>query len=195
MTLGNKLQYLRKTNGVSQETLAQQLEITRQTISKWELDISQPDIDKIVAISRIFGVSCDYLLKEEIDCPDSKDETGSIHKTGKSLTQIIVGWVLVALGSIGHIAVMVASSIVEVMVPVKTVGENGEIWYTYSSGITDHNYGMFVKEYNLQLLLFLFTVFIVGGFVLLLTKQQKQFICNKSKKICSTIKNKFSNKN
>ena len=134
MTLGNKLQYLRKTNGVSQETLAQQLEITRQTISKWELDISQPDIDKIVEISRIFGVSCDYLLKEEIGCPDSKDETGSIHKTGKSLTQIIVGWVLVALGSIGHIAVMVASSIVEVMVPVKTVGENGEIWYTYSSG-------------------------------------------------------------
>lgn len=64
MTLGQKLQQLRKSKGMSQEELAEKLDVSRQSISKWELDDSIPDISKIILISDFFSVSTDYLLKE-----------------------------------------------------------------------------------------------------------------------------------
>ncbi len=63
MTFGQKLQQLRKARGMSQEDLAQQLSVTRQTISKWELDQSTPDLPYLAAISDLFDVSTDYLIK------------------------------------------------------------------------------------------------------------------------------------
>lgn len=64
MNIGEKIQQLRKANNLSQEQLAAQLEVSRQAISKWELNESTPDTDKIIQISRIFSVSTDYLLLE-----------------------------------------------------------------------------------------------------------------------------------
>ena len=68
MTFGQKLQQLRKARGMSQEDLAGQLSVTRQTISKWELDQSTPDLPYLAAISDLFAVSTDYLIKEQ-DAP------------------------------------------------------------------------------------------------------------------------------
>ncbi|MBS4961293.1 MAG: helix-turn-helix transcriptional regulator [Clostridiales bacterium] len=65
MTIGQKLQFLRKKEGISQEQLAQKLEISRQAISKWELDQSAPEIENIVKLSELFQVTTDYLLKEQ----------------------------------------------------------------------------------------------------------------------------------
>lgn len=56
---------LRKRNGWSQEELAQRLDISRQSVSKWESGAAIPDLDKIIKLSSLFGVSTDYLLKEE----------------------------------------------------------------------------------------------------------------------------------
>jgi transcriptional regulator with XRE-family HTH domain len=64
MNIGEKIQQLRKANNLSQEQLAVQLEVSRQAVSKWELNESTPDTDKIILISRIFSVSTDYLLLE-----------------------------------------------------------------------------------------------------------------------------------
>ena len=64
MTLGEKIQALRKQSGMSQEQLAERITISRQAISRWELNESIPDADNIVQLSHIFGVSTDYLLKE-----------------------------------------------------------------------------------------------------------------------------------
>ncbi|QRN85414.1 helix-turn-helix transcriptional regulator [Clostridia bacterium] len=64
MTFGEKLQMLRKQKGMSQEQLAVQVEVSRQSISKWELGESSPDIDRILILSRYFGVSTDYLLDD-----------------------------------------------------------------------------------------------------------------------------------
>lgn len=66
MTFGEKLQALRKSKGMSQEQLATQLTVSRQTISKWELRESVPDTDNVLQLSRLFGCSIDYLLKDEI---------------------------------------------------------------------------------------------------------------------------------
>ena len=70
MTLGEKIQKLRKQNGFSQEELAEKVTVTRQTISKWELNQSEPDLDFIAQLSNIFNVSADYLIKKELTKPD-----------------------------------------------------------------------------------------------------------------------------
>ena len=67
MILADKIINLRKQNGWSQEQLAEQLGVSRQSVSKWESGMSIPDLDKIIKISKIFSVSTDYLLKDEIN--------------------------------------------------------------------------------------------------------------------------------
>ncbi len=63
MDIGNKLYELRKSKNLSQEELADRLNVTRQTISKWETNQSTPDFDKIVPLCEIYGISADELLK------------------------------------------------------------------------------------------------------------------------------------
>ena len=67
MKLAEKIMTLRKQRGWSQEELAQQLSVSRQSVSKWESGASVPDLDKILKMSEIFDVSTDALLKEEMD--------------------------------------------------------------------------------------------------------------------------------
>lgn len=76
MILADKILNLRKKNGWSQEELAEKLNVSRQSISKWESTGSIPDINKILELARIFGVSTDYLLKddqEEVSYSDTDD--------------------------------------------------------------------------------------------------------------------------
>ena len=67
MILADKIINLRKKAGWSQEDLAEKLGVSRQSVSKWEGAQSVPDMDKVLRLSRIFGVSTDYLLKDEIE--------------------------------------------------------------------------------------------------------------------------------
>lgn len=66
MILADKIVSLRKKAGWSQEELAEQLGVTRQSVSKWEGAQSVPDMDKVVQMSRLFGVTTDFLLKDEL---------------------------------------------------------------------------------------------------------------------------------
>ncbi len=72
MKLAEKIMTLRKQCGWSQEELAQQLSVSRQSVSKWESGASVPDLDKILKMSEIFGVSTDTLLKEEMELNERK---------------------------------------------------------------------------------------------------------------------------
>lgn len=65
MTLGEKIQQLRKAGGLSQEQLADMINVSRQAISKWETDQSLPELEKLLALSRVFAVSTDELLGNE----------------------------------------------------------------------------------------------------------------------------------
>lgn len=71
MILADKILKLRKENGWSQEDLADKLKVSRQAISKWEGAQSTPDLDRIIQMSNIFGVSTDYLLKDDIEDLDA----------------------------------------------------------------------------------------------------------------------------
>lgn len=74
MSFSEKILYLRTRNGMSQEVLADKLSVSRQAVSKWESGVTLPETDKLIAISDMFKVSLDYLLKE-----DSRE-----HKKGRS---------------------------------------------------------------------------------------------------------------
>ena len=78
MILADKIVSLRKKAGWSQEELAEKLGVTRQSVSKWEGAQSVPDMDKVVTMSRLFGVTTDYLLKDELEeetpCVAADDE-------------------------------------------------------------------------------------------------------------------------
>ena len=65
MKLSEKIIHLRKTKGWSQEELAERLNISRQAISRWENETALPDAYNIVQLSKLFGVTADYLLKED----------------------------------------------------------------------------------------------------------------------------------
>lgn len=63
MTLGQRIQMCRKRRGLSQEQLGEQIGVSRQAVSKWEQDTARPDLDKIVALSQLFELTADELLK------------------------------------------------------------------------------------------------------------------------------------
>lgn len=76
MEIGNRIQQLRKNKNISQEELASIMNVSRQAVSKWESNISIPDIEKIIDLSKYFSVSTDYLLlgKVEENQSNSKNE-------------------------------------------------------------------------------------------------------------------------
>lgn len=81
MDLGENLYNLRKKKNLSQEEVAEKLNVTRQTISKWETGESKPDFDKIIPICNLYDITSDELLKGEITEPIEKEENKEIIDT------------------------------------------------------------------------------------------------------------------
>ena len=72
MKIGEKLTNLRIMAGLSQEQLAESLDVSRQSVSKWEMDQALPQLDKVVQLCRLFKISADLLLSEKVLIPDAK---------------------------------------------------------------------------------------------------------------------------
>ena len=104
MNLGQRLLELRKSKHLSQEEVAYKLNVTRQTVSKWETDQSTPDFDKIIPLCELYEISPDELLtgkKEEIQI--EKDEDFNKSKRAKGigigvmLYFVAVAWIMVSI--------------------------------------------------------------------------------------------------
>lgn len=81
MIFADKLILLRKQNGWSQEELAEKLEVSRQTISKWEGALSVPDLGRMLKLSQLFGVTTDYLIKDDLEleeCSEIEQEDAAV---------------------------------------------------------------------------------------------------------------------
>ena len=74
MILAEKITELRKKNGWSQEELAEKIDVSRQAVSKWESAQSVPDLNRVLQLAEVFGVSTDYLLKDELGEPAAAEE-------------------------------------------------------------------------------------------------------------------------
>ena len=102
MKFNEKLVKLRKENLLSQEELAEKLGVTRQTISKWELEQTTPDMDKLSQIAKLFNVSVDELLNESdepIKANQASDKNNNKKNTAIVIILIIV--LIVVLGGVG----------------------------------------------------------------------------------------------
>lgn len=107
MTLGEKILALRKSRGWSQEQLADELNVSRQSVSKWELGEAAPELDKIVLLSKVFSVSTDELLngktmssQKPSHNPDSQvlaQIVSAIKRNWYKLGYLLTGWGVFAL--------------------------------------------------------------------------------------------------
>ena len=100
MNIADRILYLRKSKGISQEELADKVGVSRQAVSKWESEQSMPDVEKIIIMSDYFNVTTDYILKG-IEVVENKEEK-SKEIVGKVLyiasTALIVIGLLCAIG-------------------------------------------------------------------------------------------------
>lgn len=95
MNMADRIQYLRKGKGISQEELADKVGVSRQAVSKWESEQSTPDIEKIIIMSDFFGVTTDYILKG-IE-PAADNEQKGKETTSKILYILSTAFVAVGL--------------------------------------------------------------------------------------------------
>jgi len=84
MKIGEKIAKARKNENYTQDQLAELLEVSRQTISKWESDLAFPETSKVAKLADILKVSCDYLLKE--------NEVSTVEATMSSTNNIVIDW-------------------------------------------------------------------------------------------------------
>lgn len=108
MTLGQKIFELRNQQKMSQGDLAEKLNVSRQSISKWETDASIPELDKLIMLSDLFGITMDELVRDELpeksadeemkDTEKSSPETVVINK--QMSTQKIIGFIFLGAGII-----------------------------------------------------------------------------------------------
>ncbi|MBQ8207694.1 MAG: helix-turn-helix transcriptional regulator [Clostridia bacterium] len=122
MNLGQRIYELRKTKNLSQGDLADMLEVSRQSISKWETDTSIPELDKLIKMSEIFGISLDTLVKGEAETEVEKEKTASSPEPQKIIykeepkasvnqTQRIIGAILLCAGILAFLLFSVLGGI------------------------------------------------------------------------------------
>lgn len=97
MNIGERIYNLRKEKGLSQEQLANKLDVSRQSISKWELGESNPELVNIVELAKVFDVSTDYLLQNKTNDYVSSDKSNNFDYLTKFKTTMIVSTSLLVL--------------------------------------------------------------------------------------------------
>lgn len=142
MILADKIADLRKKNGWSQEELANQLGVSRQAVSKWESASSIPDLDKIVKMSLIFGVSTDYLLKDSLEAGRESEEvmeynTAELGMDGKAIQMISMESANVYLELLQQVSSKIALGVsLCILSPIMLIG---------LTGVSDQKKGMILS--------------------------------------------------
>ena len=160
MNLSDRIQYLRKARGISQEGLADQLGVSRQAVSKWESEQSMPDLDKIISMSDYFAVTTDYLLKGIEPVVQKEEEQSIKHRRIASniCYQLSLGFI--GLGIILSIILADFLKISILLTPVLIVqGVGLLVWGT------GRNLSELRPSFQVKLALILFLLFVPLGFL------------------------------
>ncbi|MBQ2881047.1 MAG: helix-turn-helix domain-containing protein [Clostridia bacterium] len=109
-SFGMKLSELRKQNGMTQLDLADKLGVTDKAVSKWERDLAYPEVENLIKISELFGVSLDLLLKGESPSVETSDvfkrEADAVSKESSDSLRKIIGTVLICFGSLTFLVLL-----------------------------------------------------------------------------------------
>ena len=160
MNLSDRIQYLRKVRGISQEGLADQLGVSRQAVSKWENEQSMPDLDKIISMSDYFEITTDYLLKGIEPVVQKEEEQSIKHRRIASniCYQLSLGFI--GLGIILSIILADFLKISILLTPVLIVqGVGLLVWGT------GRNLSEVRPSFQVKLALILFLIFVPLGFL------------------------------
>ena len=172
MQLSEKILSLRKRRGLSQAELAEKLNVSRQAVSRWEVGSALPDASNVLQLSKLFGVSADYLLNDDYesdrDIPAVKNTETKAYKKMKNIIALGVS----LLGLLGNFILYILSRIIEVMVP-HVIYQNGEKVYHWDSGVVARSYKYFIQQYDLELLAIVFWGLLLAGLVYLLISSGK----------------------
>lgn len=134
MTFGEKLLNLRRARGWTQEELADQIGVTRQALSKWEASSALPDTKNVVALSKLFGVTTDYLLCDDEGAGLAAGaREDSAHGETRNIS-VVLGIILLILGFAGLLALGIAGSFFDTI-----YSSNGQE-YRYLSAMLRTNY-------------------------------------------------------
>jgi transcriptional regulator with XRE-family HTH domain len=183
MTIGYKLQLLRKKSGLSQDQLAEKLHVTRQSVSKWELGESLPDIENIVKLSNTFGVTIDFLCKDdEIDDSNQSVVQSTKEKTSNFYHNRVSTFFSICLISIGGLGLATIWILSRFIVAFQwTAGEPPVIMPfdinqspIYPRIETKGNYMAFVKTYHLEGLVIACVLAIIVSTFFLIIKNKKK---------------------
>ena len=161
MTMGEKILNMRKARGWNQEELAERIGVTRQAVSRWESDSAKPDADKIIAICDIFGVSADYLLRDQYSGEGSAAQRETLPATAlgakvQSLT--MKQWM--ALGS--------AMAGAFVLFVLKLIYIFKDTNYSYHNGYSHYQgFQAFLRMEELFFIWFIAMLAFVGGLIFL----------------------------
>ena len=160
MNLSDRIQYLRKARGISQEGLADQLGVSRQAVSKWESEQSMPDLDKIISMSDYFAVTTDYLLKGIEPVVQKEEEQSIKHRRIASniCYQLSLGFI--GLGIILSIILADFLKISVLLTPVLIVQGVGLLVWGTGRNLSDVR-----PSFQVKLALILFLLFVPLGFL------------------------------
>ena len=114
MSLGTNIQFLRKRNNLTQEDLAETMEVSRQTVSKWESDAAFPETDKLIKLSELFGCTMDTLIKGDAPTESAEDTTG-YDREMNSFTRSICAGVSIILAGVVVLLLLYAFSVSEII--------------------------------------------------------------------------------
>lgn len=170
MTMGEKILKLRKARQWNQEDLAEQIGVTRQAVSRWESDSAKPDADKIISLCDLFGVSADYLLREQytgdgpvvretVTVPEKHFASNPPRIKNGPNTRQLFGFGLFALG----LFLLFAMELVGILRPHTHYTDHG----------TYYGFQAYVQLYQLHWMVWLLAAMICGGIVLMLLDSVK----------------------
>lgn len=183
MSFGEKLQKLRKARGWTQEELAQQAGVSRQSLSKWESDAALPDTARVIILCDLFGVTADYLLRDQPQEPippetilsepepapaDPHTPEAQRHRPQPTL---VIGCIMTVLGMLLWMPLRILS-----------IFNPGDLT-VYSGGTPEHYEGIqaFIRLHDLELVYYAGIALIAIGLVTILTPVVLERLLNRRK--------------
>ena len=140
MTFGEKLLFLRRQSGLSQEQVAEKLNVSRQAVSRWEVG-AIPDMENVVKISSFFDCSLDYLMNDSIEkLPEKAPTAPHYDVVERRRIQPETVCLMVGLAALAVVLIIwIVSKFVDVGIHHQDVAS--QMWYTGFGGFADH-YGL-----------------------------------------------------
>lgn len=182
MSIGSRIKTLRKNKSITQEELATVMNVSRQSISKWESDNTTPDIEKVIFLSDFFQTTTDYILKgiiieNELKLDNNYKANEQVGSIRQSKAFIVLSVLATIVGSLGMLSIIVLSKI-------KTFNN---LPYNHNTGKYRIGLDAFTYVYNLKelygFMVFLFIFGLITTFVLVFKPNVSKNIVLKSRLI------------